>query len=135
VTGAGVAVVGCAVAVAVGGTGACTVTTSVDTSDLEANVSVTDGVGERMGLSSTAGAVVEATAFDSKSADGAEAGVSTSGGLFRSESGGVSAAGFGSSVVSLTVCSGVIILWFKEAQKGTPRGIKQKVEPCKERSE
>ena len=106
VTGAGVTVV----AVAVGGTGACTVTTSVDTSNLEAGLSVTDGVGGRIGLSSTAGAVAEATASDSKPVEGAEAGVSTSGGLFGSGPEGASAAGFGSSVGFLTVCSGVIIL-------------------------
>jgi hypothetical protein len=64
-----------------------------------------------MGFSSTAGAVVEATAFASKPAEGAEAGILTSGGLFATRSrGGASAVGFGSSVACLTACSGVIIL-------------------------
>jgi hypothetical protein len=125
VTGAGVAFVDCAVAVVVGGTGACTVTASVDTSDLDASASVTDGVGGSMGLSSRAGAAVEATAFDSKPVEGAEAEVSTSGGLFRPGFGGTSAADVGSSTGLLTVCSGVIIL-VQGGSKGQTKGNKTK---------
>lgn len=125
-TGPSVAVVGCAVAVAVGGTVACAVAASDDTvSNLNVGVSVSDEAIGRMRLSSTAGAEVEATAFDSKPEEGVEAGVSTSGGLFRSGPGGASAAGLASAVESLTFCSGVIIL-VQGGSAGHTKGIKSK---------
>jgi hypothetical protein len=87
---------------------------------MEAGLSVAGGAGGIMGFSSTVGVEVEATAFDSKPAEGAEEGVSTSGGLFVSRAGGASAVGFASTAVAFRVCSGEII----RVQGGSKRHAK-----------